>query len=363
MGFIGRGWDWIPTVGNYSRLARSGAKALTEVLNMGPKYREHLREGSALRAGDDATRNFHQAMLDMAANGVRRMPEKFAHALGLNPLEAAKAIYNVSHKILWNVNDMILFQRQLELEMKGMAKRDAIKESERWIANYRVPPQVFKSRAFKQFITNGDWINFGRYTYGKWRAIGEMIKSLVKGSPSEKLDATGKVVAAGVMALFIYPVMNLALKKITGNQNARFPMGGELSPVDAARDFSTGEKDWASSLSSFLTPAPLIEHGTEVMKNQDFFGQPIVDPDASPLGKGVEAGEYAASLFYPAQIGIQALRPGGAEGSAARVIGASMPKNAPGTRPPYIDRMQRRRAAKREKNDQVEQFIKSLAGQ
>lgn len=357
MGFIGRGWDWIPTVGNYGRLLRTGARATKEVLTLGPRYRKFLREGSGLMAGDDATRNFHQAMLQMAAKGIAEDP-KISKAMGLNPIEVGKALYNASHKVLWNVNDMIMLQRQMELEEKGMSSREAIKEAERWIANYRVPPQVFKSRAFQQFITDGKWINFGRYTYGKWRSIGEMAKGLATGSGKDRMDALGKVVAAGFMALVVYPMLDQIAQKATGNKKAKVTRGGELAPIDALTD---KEKDWASKMASFVTPAPLIETVPEIMDNRDAFtGRHVIEPGSTPTGQGVQGAEYAADKFYPASLGIESLKPGGAEQAAGRLFGVNLPPSDRDAKRAKGKKYDRRMARSREKKDPLERELKAL---
>lgn len=357
MGIIGRGWDNIPTPGNTARFLSTSKEAVGQVLTMGPKYREFLREGAGMQAGDDATRNFYQTMLESAADGISKDP-KIGKALGLNPIEAGKALYNASHKILWNVNDMVMLQRYLELQAKGMSKRQAIAETEKWVANYRIPSQVMKSRAVAQAFKSGNIFNFGRYTYGKWRAIGEMAKGLAgkDSTPAQRMDALGKVVALGVMSLIVYPAMDKAAQFLTGNKKAKVSRGGELGPIDAAFD---PDKDFAAKMASVLTPAPVNATGMEVYNNRDLFtGKHIVEPQSSPLGQGVQAGEYAAGQFYPAQLGMDAMKPGGLEQSAGRLVGVSLPPEGREGRMARGKRYDRRQARSREKKDPVEQWIK-----
>ena len=351
MGFIGRGWDNL----NLVRGSRTAAKAMKEVLTMGPRYRRFLREGSALQAGDEATRNFYQTLLKSAAKGIAGDPE-LARATGLNPVELGKALYAASHKVLWNVNDMILLQRQLELEEKGMATRDAIKESERWIANYRIPSRIMNQRWASQLMSDGKWINFGRYTYGKLRAIGEAIKQLGVGTGPEKMDALGKVVAAGVAALFIFPLMDKMLQKATGNPKAKFGRGGELAPVDALTD---KEKDFAGKVSSILTPAPLWDTAEEARSNHSVYdGRTIRDPNASALGQGVELGDWAAGKYYPARLGLDALKPGGVSKDIAALAGGTSPTYQ-GMKAGTAKRL-RAQAKSRERKDPLETELRRL---
>lgn len=353
MGFVGRGWDWMPTVGNYARLAKTGHEAVKEVLTLGPKYREWLREGAAMQAGDDATRNFYDKLMQSAAKGIAGSP-KAGKAMGLDPVSVGKAMYGVSHKVLWNVNDMIMFQRYLELQAKGMAKREAIKETERWIANYRVPAQIMGNRAAAEAFKSGLWINFGRYNYGKWRAIGEMIKGL--STKGQRVDAMGKVAAAGVASLILYPMMDKMLQKATGNEKAKFGMGGELQPVENLTD---EEKNWPAKIGSLLTPSPLIETAGEVLHNRNAFtGKHLIEPTSPPGAQAAQGAEYAASKFYPAQLGIDAAKhPAQAAG---RLFGASIPPDNRDAKRNKAIQYERRAARKRVNRDPLQSLGRDL---
>ncbi len=235
-----------------------------------------------------------------------------------------------------------------------MGKREAIKEAERWIANYRIPSQVLKSRAFKQFIADGKWINFGRYTYGKWKAIGEMAKGLATGSPKDRMDALGKVVAAGVAGLILYPMLDALAKKVTGNENARFSRGGELTPAD---DLTAPGKSWVGRMSGFMSMAPFNEALAEGMSGHEFgTGRNIVEPMSSPAKQGIQAGEWAASrAFYPAQEVQRAMGPGGPADAAGQLVGLNLPQHAPGQMKGKTTKYLRSQAKRREKSDPLEQ--------
>ena len=358
--FIGRGMDMVlhPVRG-----FRTGLEATHEVLTLGPKYREFLREGSGLRVADDATRNFYQALLESGGKTIEsdpKMAAEVARAFGEAPAKVVKALYATSHKWLWIANDTMLLQRQLELVEKGMSKREAIKESERWIANYRVPSQVFKSRAFRQALTNGKLINFGRYTYGKWKPYGELYKSLRHGTPAEKADALGKIAMMALLTTAIYPAASWLAQKVTGNPNAKVGMGGPLSPVGAAIDFAKGDKGYGGTISSFLTPAPVIEPWIELRTNKvPFSGRDAVDPYASTKGKFVQAGEAAADEFYPAQLAMDVAGPGGLAQAIGALAGISLPAKAPGQSGMKASTKKRLKAQakSREKKDPIENMI------
>ena len=357
MGFIGRGWDWIPTVGNYARLYRTAKTAVNEVMTMGPKYKDFLREGGALQAGDENTRNFYQMMLQAAAKGLEKDPK--VAAAGLNPIEIAKAVTKASHQFTWNANDIILFQRYLELMEKGMSKAQAIKEAERWIANYRVPPQIMKSRSVNQLMTNGILLRFGKYDYGKLKALGEMVKGVTQGSASERLDALGKPAMALLAATVIYPAMKAAARFISGNPKADVPMGGEIELFNGLND---EDKNTAEKIGSLVTgdfnPSAAVEFGNEARTNKDVFGRNVIEPNSTPLGMGVQGAEAVSDAYNPAHLAVNAMKPGGWEQSLASLGGLKLPPPRNEGAVHRAQKYDRKKAQKREQRDPFEQAIR-----
>ena len=364
MWITGRGWDWM-NPGAYPRAMKAGARALQEVLTLGPGYRQMLREGSALRAADDATRNFHESMLKAAGHEIESNPQTFkalAKAFGvgsMTPADVVRTIYNASHRMLWTANDVMMLQRQFELEAKGMKTRDAIAEAEKWIANYRVPPQVMKSRSMSRLLTNNHAIVFGRYEYGKWRALGEMAKPFLgKATGAERLDRLGKIMALGILTTFVYPKMDAMLSKATGNPDAQVRRGGEAAIVDA---LSPSEKEWPERMGSLISVSPFLQAPAEILNNRyGFTGQPIIEPQASPAGAAAEAVEGASQYVMPAASGLQALQPGGLEQSLGALAGLKLPAKDKETGYRKRDKFQRSEARRRERRDPLTQDLKDV---
>lgn len=326
---VGRGWDWINPRG-YQRLMRTSTQAAKEVLTLGPKYRQMLREGSALLYGDTTTKDFHKLLLDKAGREVTEDPKALAtlaKAAGM-PVAVVKAAYGASNKMLWAIGDFFMLQRQLELEQAGMSARKAIKEAERDIPNYRVPPEVFKQRWISQAIQNPNVLMFGRYKYGQLRAWGEMFKDLGNyKNPKAQVEALGKFVAAMTISQVLYPLMDQAVQHATGNKDARMHRAGPFSLTDSATQAATGQKDLAMALSSFLNISPLASEGVDLKENHDFFGRPIRTPGAPAWFQGAEAGKYLGeSALYPVQLGVEALQgKDGAERAGGKLVGVDVP--------------------------------------
>ena len=325
---VGRGWDWM-TPGGYKRLMQTGARAVADVLTKSPNYRRMLREGSALLYGDTQVRDFHELLLKKAGGEFFEDPKAvsiFAKAAGL-PVAAVKGLYRASNQVLWAANDIFMLQRQYELMAKGMNPRKAIKEAERDIPNYRIPPQVLGSRAVSQWLQSHNVMMFGRYKYGQARAWGVMVKDLVKGTPEQRVEAAGKVLMTLLISNVAYPMADQALRMATGNKDARVKRSGGFSQSDALWQMATGQKDAAVALSSFMSPAPVVAKGIELADNHDFFGKPIRTPGAPPWMQAAEVGKYAAqNSLYPVQLGSEAVKgPDGAVSALGKLAGLELP--------------------------------------
>jgi hypothetical protein len=329
---VGRGWDWMTAPG-YARLMRTGTQAAREVLTMGPKYRQMLREGSALLYGDTQTRNFQKLLMDKAGREFFEDPKAisaFARAAGV-PVEAVKGWYRLMNQSLWAAGDIFMLQRQLELEAKGMSTRKAIHEAERDIPNYRIPPQVLGSRMLAETMKNPSLMMFGRYKYGQIRAWGTMVKDLAgkgeggMGGAAQK-DAVGKALVALIAANVAYPMLDAVAQQATGNKHARVKRAGGFSLTDSAyKMLGPEQKDLADIMSSFVSVAPAIQGGMEAATNRDHFGRTIRTPGAGPDLQAAEEGMHVAgSVAYPVQLGTEAAK-GNPAGALGKLAGLELP--------------------------------------
>lgn len=308
---IGRGFDWVRP-GGMKSLLNDGASAIHQVLTMGPIYKDLIRDGMAGQFIGTQTRDFHAKLLKAAGREMDpEMQSIFAKAAGV-PWKAIKAAYDTSSKALWYVNDVMLMQRVLELKRKGMSTHAAIYEAEREIPNYRIPPRVggtkagVAGRTASRVLQSSAIGMFNRYKYGAARAWAALAKDLAKGDASQRAEAVGKLLVAIVTATAMYPAMDWAAQKATGNKNARFKRAGGLSMTDAAYDMATGQKDPSLASSTFFSPGPLEQLGTGIGGNHDFFGRDIRTPGAPPWYQSAEAAKYLGTQgFYPGRLADQ----------------------------------------------------------
>lgn len=377
----GRGWDWFDIPGmakgdlaaiprGYVRGFTTGLQAMHEVWTKGPLYRQMLREGSGLLYGDTQVRNFLNLMLEKAGYEITSDPEtwsQFARQFDLKSMgihtaqDFTRLVYGASNKSMWLVNDMFMMQRVLELQKKGLDVREAIKETEKDIPNYRIPSRVMGSRGIAEFMKSRSFIVFGRYKYGQWKALSGMFKELIgkDASPDERLEALGKFIVTGVTMAAIFPAMDKLLQEATGNKDARVRRPGPFAILDAIAQVAKGEKDVPTGVASMFSWSPLLDDSYSASHNRDFYGRPIWQFD-SPLGAAVQTAEFASNPIYPLKVAEDFAKPGGGVRAVGRMFGLDIPpEGSKAMQAKYVQR-DRKAAARREAHDPLEVWIKNL---
>ena len=305
-----RGWDWI-NLPNLKNFAVSSAKAMREVMTTGAKYQQMLREGSGMVYGGVKNREFYEIMMKRLGEDIKRRPAKWdpvARVLGVGPSDLVKMIYEGSSRALWAANDMFMMQRVLELEGKGLSTREAIKEAEKHIPNYRIAPEVLGSRVVHDILANPVISEFGRYHYNMMKSFAHMAVDLVgpKATGKERFDALGNIMATAAIITGAYPIANYGLQKLTGDPNTTWGARGSATIPKDLLDLYNGDKDLVQVLSSLVTMAPALRTALEAFpfNKEQFSGKPVAEP--SDLRKGnvgrvaaQEAEHAAKNLIQP----------------------------------------------------------------
>src|SRR5262249_7820261 len=156
---------------------------------MGPRYQEMLREGSGMIYGGVKTRDTYdflarKAGIDIARDPgrwlsiLRKIDPRLANTLNA-PADLVSWFYGKMRNVLWYANDVFMMQRVMELQRKGMGIREAIKEAEKHIPNYRLPSEIMGSRIMSEVMGNPNLLMFNRYHYGVFNSYANMIKDAV----------------------------------------------------------------------------------------------------------------------------------------------------------------------------------------
>lgn len=294
--FTARGWDHVTPQGMVS-LAADGARAVREVIGRGPKYQQLLREGNGLLYASTSLHRFNEIMLKRLGEDVVRNPAKWdpiARVLGVGPSDLVKMIYEGSSRALWAGSDIMMMQRVLELERKGMSTREAITETERDIPPYRAHSEILGSRTAAQIYFNPVIAAFSRYHYGQMNSWANIAKDLTVGGKdplggSRRFQAVGKIMAVGFLMTVVVPIVNEQLKKAFGSKAHLPPRGSLTLPqpfVDAAAqtkwakehfskamlDYYNDDSDLLMTAENLLSLGPMFRGFVEAFPaNRDLF--------------------------------------------------------------------------------------------
>lgn len=334
-----RGWDWITPSGMKSVVV-DGAKAIRQVVTQGPDYQRMLREGASLMYAGVNNRDFYQKLLKRAGMELPKDPEweQIAKAVGQSPVDLVKGIYNAATNSLWAFSDIVQMQRLYELQNKGMSAREAIDAAEKIMPNYRVPSEILRSRSIQQVYTNPNLFNFSRYHYGVMKGYANMAMGLAVGTPKQKFDTVGRIMALGVLQMLLWPAesagLTAAYHAFGGDPNTKIkaPSAGPgklAEPVIGAvvgsnpsaypkfiQDYYHHDSDLMRQLANLAPLAPVAKFALETGTNRDFFtGKPIAEPSDVRHGRigrvmGQEAEHAAGSLVEPYNTVSQAMKQG-----------------------------------------------------
>lgn len=370
---VGRGADWLyrnPML----------ARAYQEVAHQGPEYLRYLRAGAGLRYASTLNENFYNTILGKLFHEQMTNPEweGVFKELGHKAADVVKAEYAWSRRALWKVNDVFLTARIMELEKSGKPLKDAIRIAEEEIPNYRLPT----SNLFTRKLIQSPFIAFGRYDYGRARAMAKTVENMIGPGKTgeERIRAIGQALIMIGVGYYGYRAGNTALQE--GQDKLRTALGptwgpriagskpmviggiGGFGPARAtveyvARKFGldADEKNWATLLGSWMTLAPAGELMVGVPSNRNTFtGQPIVNEYGTPAGQIGEGAGFVAGQINPLQLAIESMRKGLLPGIGPQFGVQQEYKGPPGK----VRRMLQGEARAQERRDPTAQLMKHI---
>lgn len=243
MALVGRGWDNL----NVMRTVRTGTAAMLDTFGNGAVTSEILENGGSLLASHIHADNLYTFALKKMGRDIADQPGIFdsvAKKFGLKgAVDFGKAIIRWQSKALYGYGDVIYKQRYLELREKGMSPREAIKEVERFIPNYRLSTKVAGSRTLANVIGAQNVIQFGRYDLSRFKAVANMFGDLLAPGSSVKLrvQAAGQFAAMATLLYIVKPHLDEMAKWITGNPDASMDLGGTSAIFESMIKLGT---DW-----------------------------------------------------------------------------------------------------------------------
>lgn len=361
---VGRGWDWL-NVPQWAGYARDMASAVKDVTQQGPITQALLKEGSAQMLPRVLNREFYSNVLKALGEDLKsnKKYDSMWKTLGVKPIEFYKSWMKKSNEALWYLNDVFMTHRVLELKRKGMSTSQAIKEAEKHIPNYRLPPRVMNSRMISRYLGSGAASEFGRFHYNVWNSYAHMARDLVKGTGKERVDALGHVMALGVLGMLVWPAVSAGIAKLTGNPRDRASPRGPLAAGQDMKDLLTmlapettakigmspSERTFGQIIQNVLGLSPMLNQAATQLTGHN----PYTNQAVSTLGERAQA---AADTLNPSQIltDLWSGRMNPVEEALKSTVGIQRAK-AP--TPPQIIKQQMRTQAKNAGKQPVDSFI------
>jgi len=321
---------------------RSAMKAIRAVATQNNDFLTALDEGAPMQSHREEIAKISDLFFNQLAGGLEAKEpwaERIAKSIGMSPVNLIKAIYNLSGKVTWTVNDTAFLQAAYAKTERGVPLKDALREVSKHIPDYRLPTRILETRTLAKLMSNPNLTMFGAYHYGALKSYGEAIKSALgvnesnvgRGTAKEALHGWQTLAVIGLATFVMYPLLDELAQKASGQGNARLRRAGAATfPYNIAK-LIEHEKTPFEVLESVATPAVHTKTAIETATNRDWWtGRNIYDPHADWETIGQQIGRHLAEAISPVQ---QATRIAeGPEGSLKRfawgMAGVRFPRSA-----------------------------------
>lgn len=320
------------------RMGVALGKATRDVIKQEGVYKQMLRSGSHLMTADD--KQFGKVVSKQLKAVTKDDPrlKTYAKNIGTSPVKLYNAIQKVS---VWGIQDILNVARVRENMMRGVLKKgmsfdDALKQSEKFGLQYRVPSRAgIPGKAGRSFSNTlrSPKVFFGPYTYDKYRVTKNIVKDVVNvRHPIQAGRAVDKAAAMAFGAAILWPIVEKGVKSITGDPNAHVTAPGPLAIPQTIEKVAKGQQSPETAAKNQISLGTPLTAGMDILNNRDSFtGKLIRDPNAPQPAQGKQLLSYLTGQLAPAQ-----KFKGGKNASQNKVLstglslaGASLPKNSP----------------------------------
>ena len=291
-------------------------------MEMNKDYIDLLHKGTSeswasVRTKDLEAKLLNTMGLELAKGEI--LPDISKYIGKLNP-------YRLSQVVTWFTNDFL--QNALIFEKmepgpfrKAMTMEKAAGKVSEHFPDYRIGSRAWGSKwipggRFTANLLKSDFAMFGRYHFGMWKSYFKMAEGLVDGAKQaitgkgeegrwggvkEMAEASDKLAMLGVVMYILYPAIDGAIKKISGNPKAELRKAGAATGITNVSKLvrsriQRGEfygPDISQFIQSIATPSPGFKLLGEVMLG-------FRDPYS---GKPLSPGQVAAQTISPISYG------------------------------------------------------------
>lgn len=319
----------------HMRNVKAGIDAVNTMREMGGlEYQRLLRLGLDLQGASASFDRTTKELLRSFTDQLDKEKESNAIMSALIGVDnAAKWLQDKNHLATFGINDLFLLQSFYAAEAQfkaagvpnpGEAARDWAHEN---VAEYTTPIRVGGSAAIGRLMENPNLSAFWRYHFGGivrpvMNAVKEAAGSFKPDDAAteagggedrdkygqsrtrSRTNAIGRLAVMTLFAAVIFPkILDKLAKKITNDQQAKFPRGGTLGFASNVAETIGGDRTVASTLGSVATPALGTEEGLEVLMNRDFFtGKHVMGTNVGFKDNLKQLGSWIGGKSMPGQL-------------------------------------------------------------
>jgi hypothetical protein len=338
---VDRGLSKLASPPAYKRMVGSLYSAMDDVMHQTDFYQQVQKKGFTLMSSDNSEldKAFSSEIKNLVEN--KDVLDKVAQHVGSTP-ERLAAVYNkVQHTMVWEMQDVLNIARIRErmsdtMLTKGESLDAAIKSTQKYNLQYRVPSRVMGSRQIARGLKS-DVVFFGTYRYDLYRTFTNILKSSVNVTdPKGAVAAWDKLAATAVGVALVMPHVDKLFADITGDKNAHMSAPGGLSvPADFA-ELLSGKED----IGAFANQNVYLSSGYTLpyeiaLQNQNAFGEPIRTTGSSAKVQAGEVLDFLKSQLSPFQKASSVSSISGnkvttwIKDMSLSLSGVSMPKDSP----------------------------------
>lgn len=292
---------------------KAGQRALKAMNEKNEDYMELLRNGAHLMSSNVTNQKVAENLARKLSDDLDNKPDlrdRLLNALGYTLGQASfktNVIYKLSHDMAWLSNDFFTMQSIFEaMEERGLSMEDAVKETARFIPDYRRKARLLDrplSAVGKllgnqeaggntgrfiadKLVYNSGISMFGSYHVGLQEALKNIALDNAKGtdwtfsaeSNVQRLKAADKLAMLTLLMLIIGPWLDEKAQEAFGPTSYITRSGITKYPYLAYK-LATGETTSSQAAQQIITPSVLVWEALQQFTDHDFFtGDQITGP-------------------------------------------------------------------------------------
>lgn len=272
--------------------AKDFASSVKDVALLRKPYMKYARAGVPLPGMKDAAEQFSKATMQAMGESIKRNPkefgaiarELFGDTSSAPMQELVKRMAEVSHKAVFQFQDVLQMTLQKGLERKGKTTAEATEQIAKTFPNYRTPARVADQRWLGQALRSQAFFNFPKYMYNRFAGMGNMLKDL---TGPERAKAIDQILTIGLLYYAGSTIVDPFLKQMTGNKNAEAsPFGYGVFP-EAIDKLANGKRTVGQTFQSFTSPGYVPQAYDMARGVNAYLAKPTSIPgeSASEVGK------------------------------------------------------------------------------